>query len=363
VKTKETYGLYAHSHRFDTNEKCQAFLMEIRWNGIPTCNACGNHHMNYYLKTRRVYKCSECYKQFSITQGTIFEKSKIPLTKWFLAIYIFTTMKRGISSCQLAKMLTIQQRSAWFILQRLRLALKDENENILNGIVEADEAFIGPKIGRDKRLQKAKKIYDAEQERIHGLSERKARRLLGPRKGTRPKGHTKEVIEQKRIEKELRGERTSFERITVVFGMMERNGKIIMKKLGKSAKDVNRSNIHPLLKKHISNGSTLVTDEAFVYTEIKFLKHLSVNHKKCYVTEEGVHTNSIENAWKHFRKVIEGTYFHMSYKHFDHYLNENTYRWNRRKESEKFLFEDFIPLIEGKKITYRKLIAANKLAA
>jgi transposase-like protein len=273
-------------------------------------------------------------------------------------------MKRGISSCQLAKSLGVQQRTAWYILQRLREALKEENDIILSGIVEADEAYIGPKIYLDKRLKKNKKEHDAKMEEVHGLSDEKKRKLFGPRKGHRQKGHTKEVIEQRRLEREAKGERRGFEKNTVVFGMVERNGKVVLKKLGNHSKYANKETIYPLLKKHIAPGSTLITDELSVYADVSFLTHLTVNHKKCYVTEEGVHTNSIENVWKHFRKLLQGTYFHMSYSHYDRYLNENSYRWNRRKESERFLFDDFITLVTDKKITYKLLINKNlKIAA
>jgi len=176
---------------------------------------------------------------------------------------------------------------------------------------------------------------------------------------------TKEVIEQRKRELEAKGERTSFEKVAVAFGMIERDGRIVIKKIGNHSKNANREVILPLLKKYIANGSILITDESSIYDEINFLEHLTVNHKKCYVTKEGVHSNSIENVWKHLRKVLQGTYFHVSYEHFDRYLNENTYRWNRRKETEKVLFEDFMPLLVGKSVSYEKLTnrSSNKLAA
>ncbi|MGQ0828401.1 MAG: IS1595 family transposase [Bacteroidota bacterium] len=356
VIEQKTYSISTHLVRFDTDQKCFDYLVQTRWNGRPQCHKCGNNHMNYYISTRKTYKCSSCCQQFSITQGTIFEKSKIPLTKWFMAIYFFTTMKRGVSSCQLAKMLGIQQKSAWFLLQRLRVALKNENNIVLQGVVEADETFVGAKIQRDLRLRMAKISHDAEQEKIHGMSEYKRNRYNRENgvidKGGRPKGATKAFMEQKRLEK---GERTTFERHTVVFGMMEKEGNVVMKILGNNRKSISSENIYPLLKKHIANGSTLITDEAGLYTQIDFLNHLSVNHKRHYVTEEGVHINNIENAWKHLKKAIDGTYSHISSAHFEKYLNENTYRWNRRNESEQSLFDSFIPLISGKRVTYEEL--------
>src|ERR1700751_3141860 len=107
-----------HLARFATDQMCHDYLVQVRWNGKPICPKCGNDNMNYYLAKRKVYKCSNpnCYKQFNVVRETIFERSKMPLHKWFLAIYFFTTTKRGVSSCQLAEFLNVQQRTAWFVL-------------------------------------------------------------------------------------------------------------------------------------------------------------------------------------------------------------------------------------------------------
>src|ERR1700758_1017298 len=128
-----------HLARFATDQMCHDYLVQVRWNGRPTCPKCGNDKMNYYINSRKVYKCSSCKKQFSLTKGTIFERSKLPLKTWFLAIYLFTTKKRGVSSYQMAGWLGVKQHTAWYVLQRLRKALENENDIVLSGIVEADE--------------------------------------------------------------------------------------------------------------------------------------------------------------------------------------------------------------------------------
>ncbi|MFY9311589.1 MAG: IS1595 family transposase [Bacteroidia bacterium] len=317
--------------------------------------------MNYYLSSRNIYKCSNCYKQFSVIQGTIFEKSKIPLTKWFLAIYIFTTKKRGISSYQLSKWLGVKQQTAWFVLQRLREALKEENSIILNGMVEADETFIGPRVDRDTRLQREQKRHYEEQEAIHGVRRNKARSLRGfPVKNGRKKGSTKEVLEQKRLEKEAKGKRIPYEKHIIVLGITEQNGKIVLKKLGNSRASINRENINPHLKTHIASDSIFITDQSHAYNDAKnlFLEHRTVNHDEGYVIN-GVHINTIENIWNHLKRTIDGTYFHFSKYHFNRYLDEHTYRWNKRDYSEQFIFDSFIPLIAGKRITYSELIRKN----
>lgn len=373
MPAKETYCVETHRSHFDTEDKCREFLMQVRWNGTPVCHHCQNDRVNYYLSTRKIFKCSSCKKQFSVTQGTIFERSKVPLTKWFKAMYYFTNGKRGVSSIQLGKWLGVKQHTAWFMQHRLREALKDENNIILRGIVEADECHIGPDISRNKRLQIAKKNHKEEQLKNNELPRRTRNKLGIKFKRGRKKGSTKEVLQQKKIEREGRpydsheSEKNiiPFEKVTVVLGMMERNGRVVMKKLGKSIKCINRKEVFPHLINHIHRDSTLITDEHVVYdaTSEIFNEHLSVNHQKGYVIN-GVHINSIENAWNHFQRTIDGTYFHISYRHFDRYLDENTFRLNRRNESAESLFQSLVPLIFGKRLTYKKLIEKEvKLAA
>ncbi|HEX7412795.1 MAG TPA: IS1595 family transposase [Bacteroidia bacterium] len=289
----------------------------------------------------------------------------MPLTKWFQAIYYLTTIKRGVSSYQMAKWLGISQPSAWFLLHRLREALKDENNILLEGIVEADETFVGPKINRDTRLQREQKKHFEEQEAIHGMSERKKRRQRGfPIKSHRQKGVTKAVIEQRKLEK---GDRKPFEKHTIVLGATEQpSGKVILKKIGHSRASINKGNIFPHLEKHISSDSILITDQLSVYKDTKdlFADHKTVNHDETYVTKDGIHINTAENLFGHLKRMIDGTYFHFSRWHFDRYLDEFTYRWNRRKESEKSLFDSFIKLVSGKRIKYEELIdRKNKMAA
>ena len=364
---KEKYSLKDHNDRFDTEQKCHDYLVMVRWQGIPQCPECANTAMNYYISTRNIYKCSACYKQFSITQGTIFHRSKIPLTKWFLAIYLFTTKKRGVSSVQMAKWLGVKQQTAWFVMHRLREALKNENEVLLKGIVEADECFIGPKINRDLRLRIAKAKHDKEQNKLHGYSDEVRLRLGDKQKRGRKQGSTKEVLQQKAIERggvpytsNTPSNRIPFEKGAVILGMTEQKGKLVMKKLGINNRSINRDNIFPHLKKHISSDSIFVTDQLNLYdtTSDFFAQHLTVHHGRTYVVN-GIHINNVENAWKHLQKMIDGTYFHISHYHFDRYLDENTYRWNRRNESEKVLFESFLPLVAGRVISYQKLITKD----
>lgn len=363
MNKQEKYGLDKHLVRFSTEKECYDYLFSIKWGAKPKCSSCGNYHMNYYISTRRTYKCSQCYKQFSLTQGTIFEKSRIPLTKWFIAIYFFTTNKRGISSVQLSKWIGVTQRTAWFMLHRLREALKEENNIVLSGIVEADETYIMPKTNRDKRLQAAKIRHDKKQKEINGISNRRRQKLGMHKKRGRKKGTTKKVIEQMKIARNGKPYNSKspsiivpFEQGAVVFGIMERGGKIVMKRIGTDMRCVTKDTVFPILQKHITNGSTLITDQHRIYQDTSNLpfEYLSVNHDIGYVVD-GIHTNGIENAWKHLKKFIEGTYFHISKRHFNKYLDEHTYRWNRRKEPEQTLFDSFIPFVVDKRLSFNVL--------
>lgn len=318
--------------------------------------------MNYFISSRNIWKCSDCKKQFSLTKGTIFENSNLPLTIWFKAIYYFITKKRGISSCQLAEWLEIEQRTAWFLLHRIREVMSEENDTLLlDGIVEADETKIGPQISKDTRLQRAKRKHDEEQLKIHGKSKQTKRKERGePAKRGRKKGSTKEVLERKKREKELKGERVPFEQDIIILGIAERGGRVVLKKLGRSEKSRTKENIYPHLKRHIGSSSILYTDQWNGYDDtIELFKfHDTVNHDKEYVRGD-VYTNTIENVWKHFKKVIDGTYFHMSYHHYDSYLGEHAFRWNRRSASYVSMIDDFLGATEGKRLKYVELISKN----
>lgn len=362
------YGLPSHEKRFGTEEKCQEFIKEVKWaDGRPECPHCGNKHMNYYLSTRDMWKCSakDCRKQFSLIKGTIFENTNIPLVKWFKAIFFFTVMKRGISSCQMARNLEVEQRTAWFIMQRLREVIAEEANIVLDGVVEADETQIGPRISRDTRLQDAKKLHEEKQDELFGMTKAKKRTIRGePAKRGRKKGSTKEVLAAKKAQKEMekleKGERVPYEQDKIVFGMIQRDGKVVFKMLGLSTKVKTKENIYPHLKKHISANSFLITDEWNLYddTDKMFRRHETVNHDEQFV-KGYIHTNNMENAWKHLKKMVDGTYFHLSYQHMDRYLVEQAFRWNRLEESNQSLVDDFLKMIVGKRLKYDELISSG----
>lgn len=288
------------------------------------------------------------------------ENSPISLVKWFRCIYLIAT-RRGISSIDLADEIGVRQGTAWFMMQRLTASLTSDDNIILSGIVEADETAIAPLIHRNKRLKVAKQKHDAKQNEIHGPSDYIKRKQRGaPAKRGRKIGSTKEVLERKQEEKALLGERKMYEKGYQLLGMVERGGRIVLRILGESRSDVTQENIFPHFVKHIAKESILMTDQHVLYdkTEAMFKKHYTINHSIEYVKKEDdfkIHTNGIEGAWKSLKKMIRGKHVHFSLHHANRYLSLFAYRWNRRQEGNKVLFDDFIPNLFNKRFKYREL--------
>lgn len=360
------YSLDEHVKRFSTEKKCLNYLEKQRWDGRPQCPKCGNLHLNYYLSKVNRYKCSNCKYQFNVLSDTVFHSTRLKLTTWFKAIYYFVTHKRSLSSCQLAKWLGVQQKTAWFMMMRLREALYYENEdNILSGIVEVDETYVSPSAIKDTRVARKKKIHEENQNNTLGYTRSKKTKL---RKQILLEEGSEEKIkqfeeEQKRLKEN--GKRTPFDPAIAILGMYQRNGKLVLLHVGRQYHDTTKEVITPHLFNTVDLNSVLVTDESSLYTTVgrKYSDHQVVNHMKSYVTEEGVHTNGIENVFNHFKRMIRGTYFHLSFWHFYRYLNEHSFRWNVRSQNEKEQCEDFTSKVFGKRITYQDLVLSTKTAA
>lgn len=354
IRISTRYSLKAHEARFATEKQCLEYLAKVRWNNIPTCPECGNQHKNYKLKNERDYVCSnkDCQRQFSLTKGTIFQNSKLPLTTWFQAIYLFNSLKKSLSSYSFSDLLGMRQKTAWLLLHKLRAVMDKENQIILNGIVQVDETYFGPNPDLDRRLQVRKRKHDKEQTAIHGPSRPAKLKEEEKQKRGRKKGSTAEVLAQKRIEfgDDYYRDRKLSKKIPyikgiAILGMIESAGKIVLKKIGTGKKGVRRETVLPLLKKHISSDSILVTDQSNLYFEVTdFARHIPIKHGKKFVNPEGWHTNEVENAWRNLQSLIRSTYHHVAYHHYDAYLDEFAYRWNRRNQNKQILFDDFIPL-------------------
>ncbi len=291
-----------------TDEECRQFLAQQRWPNGPVCPKCG--HAKVYLITRtsktknavqHLYKCGKCRRQFTATVGTIFEDSKIPLSKWFAAIYLMCASKKGISAHQLHRQLEITYKSAWFMCHRIREAMKGKGQIILlQGTVEADETYVGGK-------QRGHKIWrERIQDEINmGLRERPP---------------------HPRMEKE------------VVFGIKERDGNA--RTLHIKDKQVTAKRMQAIIKENVDVANThLMTDTNPAYRLIKnVLPHDMICHDREYVNGD-IHTQGIENYWSILKRGLYGVFQHVDAEYLEQYLNEFEYRFNRRKitDAERFI--------------------------
>ena len=301
--------------QFNEEKKCIAYMVKLRWNGSPVCPYC-NHAKTYVIENGKRFKCAnkECYKKFSVTVGTIFEASNIPLTTWFPAMYLIASHKKGISSVQLAKDLGVTQKTAWFMNHRIREALKAKNSPLFSGVVEADETYMSRKFASD----------------YIGLSP--------------------EEIDYTQAKRYMKNK-------GAVLGIADRATKTVHVK----AFDENNSdNIRPEIKKVVAPGSVLMTDESYLYRRgldeytKKSVKH-GAHEWIRFEPEHNVHVNRVENFWSVMRRGVYGTYHQISFKHLQAYCNEFSYRYNSRtlKDNERFTIT--LSQIQGR-LSYKMLV-------
>lgn len=281
---------------FNTDEKCREYLEQQRWNGTPACPFCGSLNVHRYTTDKRKFNCreKECKRIFSVTVGTIYENTKIPLTKWFLATYILSVHSKGISSLQLATWLDITQKTAWHLNHRIRESLTYKQPKQLKGIVEVDESFIGGKFSN-----------------IH-LSKRK------------------------KLEK--------FDNKTMVFGALEREGKVVTKVVP----DTTAESLIPAIQENIEEGSIMVSDENSSYHGLKkSYKHVKINHSKGEYVRGAAHTNTLEGFWSLLKRQINGIHHSVSPKHLQRYCNESAFRYNKREVTQDERFANALENCEG----------------
>jgi transposase-like protein len=290
-------------------QRAHDFFVQIRFpNGVACPRlGCGSAAVAFMPKVMRWY-CNDCQKQFSAKVGTIFEDSPISLTKWLPAVWLISSNRNGISSYELARALEVTQKTAWFMLHRVREAMGDHTDDMLTGTVEVDETYIGGK--------------------------------------------------WKNRSKKARGQRTlsskRFEDKTPVVGMVERKGRVRAwavpdRKLQKT--------LLPKLRESIHHDATVYTDAHTIYTHINeyFLHHASVNHQLEEYVRGNVHTNNIECFWAVLKRTIGGTYIHVNPRHLDRYLAEQVYRFNERENEDGPRFAKVAKRVEGKRLTYKVL--------
>ncbi len=315
---KKFKNLIELSAYFSDEAKCVEHLEQLRWNGTLACPHCGGTRV-YRLKQLKKYKCGEkgCLKRFSVTTGTFFESTKIPLSKWFVAMYLCLSHKKGVSSCQLARDLSVTQKTAWFILHRVRSLVTDKIPVMLEGIVEVDETYVG---GKEKNKHKSPHA--------------KAKRLAAAG-GKIGRGYS------------------AGDSKTVVFGLLERDGKVVNYVVPNSKGE----SLLPIIARQIKQGSTMYSDDLLMYRNTINLGfgHESVSHNQKEYVRGDVHTANIDGYWSQLKRGLVGVYHHASPKHLHRYCNEFAFRYNTRKNDEQERFDKALSNCDGR-LKYPQLI-------
>jgi transposase-like protein len=297
-------------HKFKDEDVCREYLVRQRWNGKPICPYCCCPKA-YVIEGGKRYKCADknCYKKFSVTVGTVFENSNIPLSTWFASLYLISAHKKGISSLQLSRDLGITQKTAWFILHRIREGLREKHSTLLVDEVQVDETYMGGKfVNKSEKKQAEQKI-----------------------KGVKAK--------------------------TPVVGIMQTGGKIITHVV----KNANQETTTPLLLNSVDKNAILVTDSSSIYTTVgkNFKKHVVVSHSTGVFVKRGFHINGLENYWSMLKRGVYGIYHQVSPKHLHRYCDEFAYRYNSRRIPDNLRFEISLAKLGGR-LKYAELIANHE---
>ncbi|HET6254804.1 MAG TPA: IS1595 family transposase [Puia sp.] len=284
--------------------ECRAYMEEMRWNGNPICPHCGEHKP-YKLADGKTYRCraKTCKKDFTVTVGTVFENSKVRLSTWIAATYVLSAHKKGISSCQLARDLGITQKTAWFVLHRLRLIMGNPEPEKLNEIVEVDETYVGGTFANMNR---------------------------GRRKKWQESGRDNKIP---------------------IMGLLARGGKAKLTVIGNHTfKDVVRAYVNP--------SAVIVTDTHLSYQglDMEYAGHHTVNHSQQEYKRGIYYTNLIEGFFSLFKRTILGTYHQVSPKHLHRYCAESSHRYNTRKVKDKERFSTVLANTKGR-LKYKELIS------
>lgn len=285
------------------------FVANLRWpTGEQTCPRCGVEDTHYFLASRRVWKCKGCKRQFSVKVGTIFEDSPISLSKWLPAMWMLANCRNGISSYELARALGVTQKTAWFMLHRIRLAMQTESFGKIGGEVEVDETYIG---GKSRNMHK----------------DRRERMIQG----------------------------TGWAGKVAVMGLLERHGEPHSRVRTKIIANTRTATVDGVVREHVEPGSKVFTDALASYRLLSSqYVHQFVDHAKKYA-EGIVHTNGLENFWSLFKRSIKGTYVAIEPFHVFRYLDEQCFRFNNRKLSDRLRFTETLRSVLDKRLTYNDL--------
>jgi transposase-like protein len=290
--------------QFSDEDACRKHLAELRWPDGIRCLRCESDKINGPSK-RHLYECAECGYQFSVKVGTVFNDSKLPLWKWFVATYLMCESKKGMSANQLKRTLGVTYKTAWYLCHRIRSAMQDEGAPLLRGIVEADETYVGGKLG--------------------GFANKR------------------ESARHRRDNK------------AVVLGAVERGGKVRLR----VAPDASSESVKGFLAEVVADDAEAIfTDSHRSYRGIGDADtvHAYVDHSKGEYVRGQIHTNTVESVWSLFDRSVIGSYHKLSKKHLPAYLDEAAFRWNNR--TNPYLFRDtLLRLINADTLTYKDLTA------
>lgn len=294
-------------------------MVKLRWPNGVSCPICGHPNPHFLVKQRR-WECriKHAGRQFSAKTGTVFEDSPLPLEKWFTAIWLISNCKNGVSSYELHRAIGVTQKSAWFMLHRIRLAMQLGTIEKANGTAEADETFIG---GLAKNMHKARK-----KKKITGTG-----------------GAGKEVV----------------------IGILSRgNGKNKSRVVkAKRVTDTTQETLQAEIKTAVETGSTIYTDAHGGYHGLAMeYVHEVVDHAVEYVRDK-VHTNGMENFWSLLKRAIKGTYVSVTPPHLDRYIDEQVFRFNERDTDDGGRFRMVVSGVKGKRLTYSELVGRTEAKA
>lgn len=294
---------------FADEQVAHDFFVAMRWpQGVACPRSCGSVKVAYMPKSRRFY-CNDCKGQFTAKTGTVFEDSPIGFNKWLPAFWLLASNRNGISSHELARGLKVTQRTAWFMLQRIRLAMTDEAFEPFRGEVEADEAYIG--------------------------------------------GRWAAMSNKRRRAVEASG-KSQYSSKAPVFGIVERKGRV----RAWAVPNLTLKTLLPKIRETVHEDATIYTDTSKLYHDINefILHHGSVNHELHEYVRGNVHTNNIECFWAVLKRTLGGTYIHVNQRHLDRYLQEQAFRFNERENEDGPRFAKATKGAPGKRLTYKALI-------
>jgi ISXO2-like transposase domain/Transposase zinc-ribbon domain len=318
MKTPKTPTTLLEAVRYFADpDTCLEYMVASRWPNGVACPTCGSMDVSF-LKTRKIWKCKSVHpkQQFSAKVGTIFEDSPIPLDKWLATMWLIANAKNGVSSYEIHRSIGVTQKTAWFMLHRIRLAMQSDDDGKMDGEVEVDETFVGG-VARNMHKDRRKRLY-----------------------GTNVKG-------------------TGVLGKTAVFGLLERHGPDGHSRVrARVMKGTRRVDLIPEISANVEKGSEVYSDAYRSYIKVREdYTHKFIDHAERYVDGK-VHTNGIENFWSLLKRAIKGTYVNVEPFHLKRYVDEQVFRFNSRKHVDGERFNMAASGIVGKRLMYKDLIGA-----